>query len=369
MFSSYITHYAFHLIAVSILTLIGCSSISSNSIYGAKNNTFNSLLKIYSLILIVTVGFRPERGDYGDTFLYTIEYYNMANKTLVDFGVFNGDKLFGYTMYLFAQIFPVSVFYTFYAIIYVVGHIVACNKMMQSRSEILVLVCFSAYSFFSYSCNGVRNGAACALFLVALSYVLENKSGRNLIIASIFGVCAIGIHKSTALPVASLFCCMCYMDTKKYIYFWFLSILISLVAGSQVEALFSSIGFDDRMANYSQNHEYDYMFSHTGFRWDFLIYSFMPILLGYYIVIKRQIHDMNYSVLLNLYILCNSFWVMVIRTTSSNRFAYLSWFLYPIVLAYPLLSFPVFKTNNTRKVQLCILAHTTFTVFMWLIGK
>ena len=71
-----------------------------------------------------------------------------------------------------------------------------------------------------------------------------------------------------------------------------------------------------------------------------------------------------YSYLLNSYILCNSFWVMMIRASYSNRFAYLSWFLYPVVLAYPLLKFPVFETNNKQKVALILLAHTAFTIIM-----
>ena len=143
-----------------------------------------------------------------------------------------------------------------------------------------------------------------------------------------------------------------------------LSIGISLVAGNQVEAFFTGLGFDDRMSTYGSANVDASLFSSTGFRWDFLLYSAMPILLGWYIVFKRGIVCEKYSYLLNTYILCNSFWIMMIRASYSNRFAYLSWFLYPIVLAYPLLSFKVFQEQNNHKVALILVAHTTFTVIM-----
>ena len=73
----------------------------------------------------------------------------------------------------------------------------------------------------------------------------------------------------------------------------------------------------------------------------------MPIILAWYIIFKRRIKvDFNYILLLGVYIYSNAFWVMVIRASFSNRFAYLSWFIYPLVLAYPLLKFPIWKKKT-----------------------
>ena len=111
-------------------------------------------------------------------------------------------------------------------------------------------------------------------------------------------------------------------------------------------------------------------FSQTGFRWDFLLYSSMPIIMGWYIIFKRRIKvDFNYILLLGVYIYSNAFWVMVIRASFSNRFAYLSWFIYPLVLAYPLLKFPIWKKKQGLRTGLILLAHFGFTFVMWLIGK
>ena len=59
---------------------------------------------------------------------------------------------------------------------------------------------------------------------------------------------------------------------------------------------------------------------------------------------------------------------MLIRSSFSNRFAYLSWFMYPLVLAYPLLTLPIWKEQG-KKTGLILMAHMGFTYFMWFIGK
>ena len=109
--------------------------------------------------------------------------------------------------------------------------------------------------------------------------------------------------------------------------------------------------------------EFAELFSHTGFRWDFVLYSVMPIYLAYIVIIKREIYDKLYIILINTYIFSNSFWIMVINSLNSNRFAYLSWFMYPIVIAYPLLKLEIWPDQNKKVVQILML-HIGFTFFM-----
>ena len=152
--------------------------------------------------------------------------------------------------------------------------------------------------------------------------------------------------------------------------FWIVSIFLSLILGNTVANLFASLGFDDRMSGYLNNTEaLSSEFSSSGFRWDFLIYSSMPIVLGYYVIVKKGIRNLTYEFLLNTYILSNAFWVIVIRAAFSNRFAYLSWFLYPIVVAYPLLKLPIWENNQGSYLKKIMLANFGFTYIMWLLGK
>jgi len=124
------------------------------------------------------------------------------------------------------------------------------------------------------------------------------------------------------------------------------------------------LGFDDRLHHYIANDTQAHQFSHTGFRFDFLIYSMMPIILGYYIIYKRGIRDKTYELLLNTYTLSNAFWVMVIRAPFSNRFAYLSWFMYPIVLAYPLFRVNIWGCQQGKILVQIMFAQIFFTWFM-----
>jgi len=91
--------------------------------------------------------------------------------------------------------------------------------------------------------------------------------------------------------------------------------------------------------------------------------------LAAYTIFKRKLYDKTYLLILGTYMYANSFWVLAIRAMFSNRIAYLSWFIYPIVLAYPLLNFEVFKKNHSKKTAWILLAHFGFTTILWLLGK
>jgi hypothetical protein len=157
-------------------------------------------------------------------------------------------------------------------------------------------------------------------------------------------------------------------DIKKALFIWVGCIILSLYAGTYFQSLISSIGFDNRMEAYTTNSaETMAQFSHTGFRWDFLLYSAMPIWLAWY-VMDKGINDKTFNLIANTYILANSFWVLICRVAYSNRFAYLSWFLYALVIAYVVVRIPVWK-NQDRIAGWILLAHSSFTLVMHLIGK
>ena len=104
----------------------------------------------------------------------------------------------------------------------------------------------------------------------------------------------------------------------------------------------------------------------TGFRWDFLFYSIWPIVMTWYLTMYRKFKDKTFNVIANTYILCNAFWIMVIRATFSNRFAYLSWFLYPLVIAYPLFRMNLWKDQD-RKTAIIFFLYSGFIFFMFFI--
>ena len=149
---------------------------------------------------------------------------------------------------------------------------------------------------------------------------------------------------------------------------WFGAIVVSLTIGGYIDNILSVMSLDDRLTKNLQENYADEVRLEHRFRWDLLLYSSMPILLGWYTIFKRKLFNKTYLILLGTYIYANVFWVLAIRAMYSNRIAYLSWFIYPIVIAYPLLNFPVFKKYHSKKTACILLGHFGFTTFLWLLG-
>lgn len=339
---------------VLLLVLIKCGQLYTNG----KNS-----LWILALFLIFLIGLRPISGYYfGDTYNYNILYDTAIHSNQF---VFDKEWIFNGLMYWFAQSgFTVHFFFLFVEAVYVGFQAWACARIFNKYGLVAFLSIICAFSFYSYSMNGIRNGMAAAIMILALSYVNDNKWK-----AVFWAFIAVNVHNSMLLPVAAMIACFVHNNTKHYFYFWLLSILISVTIGGTIETLFASSGFvdDDRFSGYLTGHSDAGTFSSTGFRWDFLLYSCVPILIGYYYVVKKGFCDKTYVFFLNTYILSNSFWVMVIRANFSNRFAYLSWFLYGIVLVYPFLKCEYVKGRDA-KLRMVLLGNVAFTYFMWLIG-
>lgn len=317
---------------------------------------------------ILIVGLRPVDKAFGDTVNYAYIYEILGGASSLR-DILPGDEiLFNSLMFYCSKVMDVSFFFLIVEVIYVVPIYIACRKLAGNNSGIMMLFCFAAFSFFSYGVNGIRNGMACSLIILALSLI--QGSTKDKIICAILCVLAIGSHKSTALPVICMLLALYIKKPRVMFLFWLGSILLSLVAGSQIENFFVSLGFDDRMEDYlNPEEETMEMFSSVGFRWDFLLYSCVPIVMGWYLIFRKRIYNKTYLLLLGTYIFANAFWIMVIRASFSNRFAYLSWFLYPMVLSYPLLKLPIWKKTQGRNTGLIMLGHYAFTLVLFLIGK
>ena len=366
--SLYYPLHQYIVLAFSVMGYFKLSSLRGSAVL--KQDDGMEWMKLFLIILVFFVGLRPITPNFGDTINYATIYRNIQTFEANNYAE-ESDWLFSLLMRTFA-LSGIGVEWFFLVIMagYVVPMYVACRRLLPERANLLTLFCLGAYSFYTYATNGIRNGMACSLVILALTYI--DKGRRENVIFAALAFIAVGIHKSTVLPVAAILFALFYKKPKTMFYFWLASIVVSLVAGGAVTAFFEGLGFDDRIQGYIGRQgilEEGAVFSNAGFRWDFLLYSSMPILLGWYVIMKRGIVNRSYYILLATYIYSNAFWVMVIRAPFSNRFAYLSWFLYPIVLAYPLLHLPVFKIHHSKKTAMILLAHFGFTFVMWLMGK
>lgn len=354
----------FMLLMSLLCTVKGLSLINSPDnalqLKGDRSTAFGFLL---SLLLIWWFGQRQYfMGGYMDSANYAREYINMAPKITVP--DFKGEWIWTLIMQTCKSYdLSTSTFFTIVEAGYILPLLPAMKKFIPSNPYIGLLFAFSSLFFLPFGVNGIRNGLACNLLILGIVYLYNGKY----LIFSVFAIICYGIHHSTMLPLmATLLTVFYFRDVQKCIYMWLFSIVLSLVAGGWFTNFFAGLGFDDRMAQYSQELDSD-AFSQTGFRWDFLLYSAMPVYLSWYVCVKKRISDNWYNAICCTYLLCNAFWVLVIKSSYSNRFAYLSWFIYPLVIAYPLVILPVWhdQDNRTGTILIAYIAFTFIMNFLW----
>lgn len=332
-----------------------------------RNLPFTQLVAlVLSILIIFFVGFRPVSSVFVDMGLYVHTYNNILDGYNVPEDS-RGEWLF----YAFGNLCKRNglsdVMYIFLMDVGYFGLMfVTCWRLMRRNLFVALLFCFASFSCFTYGVNGMRNGMACSIVMLSITFLSEGTWKK--VIAIILMYLAYSFHHSTALPSFCALSAMLFVKNTRYaIYFWIASIFISLVAGNLVTEMFVNLGFDDRMEQYANLDEFGEVMESSnekaGFRIDFILYSIMPIIMVWYITIKRNFKDLTYHIIATTYILANAFWIMVIRSEQSNRFAYLSWFIYPLVIAYPLLRMNIWEDQD-KKTGIILLLYSSFTFFM-----
>ena len=328
-------------------------------LHDTKNIAFINVMGIILLMFhFIYLGMRPIHYSFGDT----VNYYRTFMKYSLGGSIGDESDYYWHVFMKFmSQIVSIHVFFTICAFIYIYPMYKISKSLFNNLWYYAFLMFVVSFSFYTYGVNGVRNGAALSLFLWGLAY-RDKKPIMYLffLLASVF-------HKTALLPILAYIGTGFYNNPKVIIKGWLATIPLSLLMGSVWIMLFTSIGFgDDRLSGYLTSESEAGTFSSTGFRWDFLFYSAFAVFAGWYFVIKRKFNDDFYNRLLNTYLICNGFWVLVIKANYSNRFAYLSWFMMGLVIIYPLLKQDFFK-NQHIIIGRIVLANFMFTYLMYLV--
>lgn len=377
--------YMWLVFAICVLIFFNYSSSDNCGKLLEKQSVIPVLL--LTIVLIVFVGLRPVNYRFGDTVNYAYGY--VRNTAVSSVSVDFSKEWFWHVIENTCKSFGLSVNIWFLVVeIGYLGFVFLAVKRMLGESPFLAMMFFlSAFSTWTYAVNGMRNGFACSLLTLAIAIVAENR--KQIVLAAVLAILAMGAHKSVLLPIVACLASVYVIKSPKMaLYFWLLSIPVSFVAGGSISSVFAGLGFDDRMASYTSGDNSEGTYTTAGFRWDFLLYSAMPVWMIWHVLKKIEasgvpamdgnpagtnvIADANslrvFNILATTYLLCNSFWVMIIRANFSNRFAYLSWFLYPILLAYAVVRLHIWEDQD-RKAGQILLAHAGFTIIMYMLGK
>ena len=310
------------------------------------------LLVLYTLF----IGFRPVSKVFADTVVYARNYDYFFNESFVfEWGV--EDPLFENLLtFCASRGFDVSVFFTIVAAVYFGGMFIACRKLFPRDLLFAFLVYLAAFSTFSYGVNGIRAGAAASLFLVAIAY--RDKKWLSIALMAM----SYGVHHSMQLLIVAYIIVSFIKNPKYYLWIWGLSFVAAALHITAFQELFAGVT-DEVGARYllaDDTNETAYL---TGFRLDFILYSATPIVLGYYLIFKRGLKTEKFNLIYNLYVLANSIWLLCMYASYTNRIAYLSWQLLPIVLIYPFLNDRLYP-QQYKYANYIALAHLAFTLFM-----
>lgn len=356
-------YYTVYLIIVTIITCF----VSYN--YSGKNGLVECSLKskntigtfLLALFMVMFIGFRPASSAFVDMMNYITFYHAFHEGSVFVFDKEAENLLFdNYFAWVGSMDLGTTFFFVSIAAIYFICTYIACRRMFPQDTLAAFLVFLAALSTFSYGTNGIKAGAAAAIFLMALSYRKNLKICIPLILVSW------GFHHSMIMTVVAFALTLVYKNSKVYFAGWCFCLLIAMAHITFFQELFAGIlsdSGDSSGANYLNAVDNEWG-GKTGFRIDFVIYSTMPILVGYWAVYKKRLQlSKIYTCLLNLYMTLNGTWMLCMYANFTNRIAYLSWFLYPIVLIYPFLNenWGALRYKTLSKV---VLAHLGFTLFM-----
>lgn len=346
----------YHYIYILVVMVISCLEFPKYRNYSITRVNIAYAESIYSsfflcLFMTIFIGLRPissvfiDMGGYAGLWSYwsqgTYHFTWDVQNILFD----------NLRMYMSTAEMPVELFFFLISCIYFVTTYLACRKLFPKDTLFAYLVFLAAFSTFSFGTNGIKAGAAASIFLLALAYY------DNLKITIPLALISWGFHHSMVMVVASYIIVLFYNKPKWYFALWGISVLIAALHISTFQEFFASMA-DEQGQSYLEGQEFG-----KGFRLDFILYSAMPVLVGYYAIFKKKIQSKAYNIVLCLYLITNSIWMLCMYAEFTNRIAYLSWFQYPIVLIYPFLK-ENWGINQYKILRKVAYAHLAFTLFM-----
>ena len=350
------------------LFIVTALTISTYNKYKYRDNlydfdvSYTELLTVsLAVFMSIFIGIRPVSWRYfGDMSNYVKFYETFYEGVNFSFNRYTENIIFDnlFAWWGSARLGYTS-FFVLFSTLYFTTAYFGISRLFPNDKLAAYLVFLAAFSTFSYATNGIKAGVAASIFIWAMGYRDNLKVCIPLILISW------GFHHSMIMPVAAFVTTLFFKNTKLYFAIWVFCLLMAMAHVTSFAHFFAGTT-TEHGASYLLGDGLDDG-TKGGFRLDFILYSAMPVLVGWYAVFKKQLELSNtYINLLNLYLCLNGVWMLCMYANFTNRIAYLSWFLYPIVLIYPFLN-EDWGEDRYQKFSLVMLAHLGFTLFMNLI--
>ena len=342
-----------------IVTLMTFYAMSLYNKWGKQLDTKKTSQTVAFILLLFVIGFigtRPVDGKYFVDMRNYSESYEMLFGERFWFEWDTNNLIFdNWFCWMASKSVPFTTWILLMSLGYFGLMFVACRKLFRKDVLLSFVVYLGAFSTFSYGTNGMKAGIAASLFLVAIAY--RDKLWISIPIALL----TYGFHHSMTLVIGSYLVALFVKNPKYYFIGWLFCLIIAALHITFFQTLFA--GFtDEGGAGYLLATE-GTSEARIGFRPDFILYSAVPVYLGYLLINKYKFKSETYSFLLRLYIMANAMWMLCMYASFNNRIAYLSWFMYPIVLLYPFISREKNQVQG-KYFQWVVYGHLGFTLFM-----
>ena len=337
MFEFSIKNWQFFVLIISAITcVVLCFRNTSQIIKGWKYPFIGIVILIIAWHYI---GTRPI-NKVGDSELYSTIYNLVAFHKWQDFK--NGASEWVWNAVETGCLehgLTASGWFMTVAAIYFGGMAFAVYRWLPRNFTIALIFVLSSFSFGAYAYNGLRQGMAASLCIAGLSLLPLIKNKKRIIwLAVAWTLMIFGAFTHNSMFLFGIAAAVAYFvpGPKKAFYIWGICLLLSPISLTFSKKLGVFLITDSRFATYSSltNSE---QYTNLAWRWDFIIYSAIPVILAWYVIMHRKIKDSSYNLIASTYLYCNAAWLLMNNMAYSNRFAYISWCLYPFILAYPLL--------------------------------
>ena len=148
----------------------------------------------FALLLVVTlyIGLRPISAVFVDMTWYNYRFEQFASGAEIRL---SNDILWHVFMKFCSSIMTAKIFFLVCASLYIIPLYVAAKKWLANDLYFLFLMFIASFSFWGYGTNGIRNGIATSIFVMALSFYRKKYWQYGLLALSYF------IHGSLILPI------------------------------------------------------------------------------------------------------------------------------------------------------------------------
>ena len=175
------------LLVVVLLTFLDCQI--KPFLINSKTTKFSTGGFLLFWFVLLYIGLRPIDGVFIDMTIYAYTFERVAEGD----NLVTGDLFFDYFVIVCSKIMTVESFFLTCASVYVVSLYIVCKKWFHQYWFYAFLLLVGSFSFWAYGTNGIRNGMATSLFLLAIS---RDKRIFQIVLLFI----AINFHKTMILP-------------------------------------------------------------------------------------------------------------------------------------------------------------------------